>query len=85
MTEQEATALIEKIPTGARIQLIKTNGSIFDALLVSHDVSATEARDYGVVKVPALPPAVTVRAGVRFGNIRVELDELVHIAHVGDA
>lgn len=83
MTQEEARATVEKIPLGSKIQLLKTDGSIMDAVLKSHLVEPTEGKDYGSLQVPGLPPAIIVHAGMRFGNFRVEVEDLVKISHVG--
>ena len=83
MTPEEARNEVVKIPLGARIQLVKKDGSIMDAVLKSHIVESIEEKNYDSLKVPALPPAVIVHAGMRFGNFRVEVEDLVKISHVG--
>lgn len=83
MTEQELKETIEHIPLGSTIQLIKTNGDIIEVILASHDVSGTEMKDYGSIVVPALPPAITVHGGTRFGQHRIDADDIVKIAWVG--
>lgn len=83
MTRQEAQSAIDAIPLGATLELVKTNGDIIQVKLMSKDLSAIEAKDYGAVTVPQLPPALTVVGGTRFGKYRIELSELVSIARVG--
>ncbi len=84
MTEKEIREAIKDIPLGANVQIIKKTGTILDAKLVSHEVSGLEKKDYGNLVVPALPPAVIVQARVRFGNFRVDIDDIVNIAWVED-
>jgi len=83
MTEKETIDSIKEIPIGSTLQLIKKNGEVLYVILASHDVSGTEKLDYGSITGPALPPALTVQGGTRFGSFRVDLDELVRIAWVG--
>lgn len=82
MSEKEAKEIIQSIPIGSRLQLLKKTGEVFDVVLASHDTSGTEKKDYGTIVVPALPPALTVQGGTRFGSFRVELEDLVKIAWV---
>ena len=82
MTPEEARETIVQIPLGSKLQLIKTDGTIMDATLKSHIVEGTEGKNYGSLQVPALPPAIIVHAGMRFGNFRVEVEDLVKISHV---
>ncbi len=82
MTEQEALDNIRDIPIGAKLQLIKKNGDIVQVQLASHDVSGTEKKEYGELVVPALPPAITVVGGTRFGKFRIDVEDLVSIAWV---
>jgi len=82
MTAEEAKEAIKEIPLGANIQLIKTNGDIIEVKLSSHEVEGTEEKDYGDIKVPALPAALIVKGGTRFGNYRLEIDDVVNIAWV---
>ncbi|MEM7549509.1 MAG: hypothetical protein AAF363_07540 [Bacteroidota bacterium] len=82
MTEKEAKEAIKEIPVGSKIQLIKKNGVITELRLASHEVSGTEKKDYGDIVVPALPPALIVRGGSRFGNFRLDTEEIVKIAWV---
>ncbi len=83
MTEKEVKDAIQEIPIGAKIQLIKTNGGIIEVQLASHDVSGTVEKDYGTVIVPALPPALVVVGGTRFGKFRIDASEIVKIAWIG--
>ena len=82
MNKSEVIDSIKDIPVGSKIQLVKKNGDIIDAVLASHETEGTELKDYGELKVPALPPAIIVQ-GKRWGTFRVEIDELVKIARVG--
>ena len=50
---------------------------------MSYEVTGTEARDYGNLVVPALPPALIVRGGPRFGNFRVDVEDIIKIAWIG--
>ena len=83
MTEKEALKIIQDIPIGSSIQVIKKNGGIMEVRLASHEGGGTEEKDYGQLVVPALPPAIIVQGGTRFGNFRLELDKIVDIARVG--
>lgn len=82
MTESEVKNKIQKIPLGSRLQLIKKSGEILEVRLASHEVSGTEEKDYGTIKAPALPPAITVQGGSRFGSFRIEVEEIVEIAWI---
>ncbi len=82
MTEQEAYEAIKEVPLGSKLQLIKRNGDVIEVRLVSHEVRGTEKRDYGNLVVPALPPALTVQGGTRFGSYRIEVEDLVNIAWI---
>ncbi len=82
MTEVDVKKVIKDFPIGAKLQLIKNNGDIIEVVLASHKTEAFEEKDYGTLKVPAMPPAITVQ-GKRWGVYRIEIDELVDIARVG--
>ena len=82
MTEKEAHDIIKDLPVGAKLQLIKTNGDIVEVVLASQDISASEEKNYKDVKVPALPPAITVQGG-RWGTYRIDTDDIVKIAQIG--
>lgn len=83
MTEQEVKEAIKEIPIGSKLQLIKKNGFIAEVSLASHDISGIPMKDYGHLVVPALPPALIVFGGTRFGKFRIEVEEISHIAWVG--
>ena len=82
MTESQLKNEIEKIPLGSNLQVVKNNGEIIEVRLASHEVSGTNAKDYGEIIVPALPPALTVQGGTRFGSFRIDAKEIVKIAWV---
>lgn len=84
MTVQEAQEAIKDIPLGSTVQLVKTNGDIIEVKLMSKEISAIEAKKYGNMEVPELPPALTVVGGTRFGKFRIEIQEIVKIAWVED-
>jgi hypothetical protein len=84
MTQKETIEAIKDIPLGAQVQIIKKSGTILDARLASHEVNGIEKKDYGNLVVPELPPAIIVQARVRFGNFRVDIDDILKIAWVGD-
>lgn len=84
MTIQEAQEAIKDIPLGSTIQLVKTNGDIIEVKLMSKEINAIEAKKYGNMEVPELPPALTVVGGTRFGKFRIEIQEIVKIAWVED-
>ncbi|MEL7146772.1 MAG: hypothetical protein AAFO69_10420 [Bacteroidota bacterium] len=83
MTAEEVKDAIAGVPIGSKLQIIKRNGSILEAVLMSYEVTGIEAKDYGELVVPALPPALIVRGGPRFGNFRVDVEEIIKIAWVG--
>ena len=60
MTLKEAQEEIKNIPIGSKLQLIRTNGVISDVKLASHEI-IIEAKDYGDIQIPALPPALLVK------------------------
>jgi len=82
MTQKEAVQSIKDIPIGGRIQLIKKNGTITEARLASHEVEGTIEKNYGRIVVPALPPALIVQGGTRFGNFRIEVEDIIKIAWI---
>jgi len=82
MTEEEVRTAVDQIPVGAKIQVVKTNGAIVDVQLMNHEVEGVEKKSYGSIEVPALPPAITVMGGTRFGSFRIEASEIVSIAWV---
>ena len=82
MNDQEVLNVIVDIPIGANLQIIKKSGAIIEVRLASHEVKGTEEKDYGDIVVPALPPALIVQGGTRFGNYRVEIDDIVKISWV---
>ncbi len=83
MKEEEAKKIIKDIPVGSKLQLIKSNGDIIDVVLASHETESVEEKKYDNLTVPALPPAITVQGG-RWGTYRIDLDDIVKIAHVGE-
>lgn len=82
MTLNDAIESIKTIPLGSRIQLIKRNGVITEVVLASHEIEETVEKNYGRIVVPALPPALIVRGGTRFGNFRIEIDDIIKIAWI---
>ena len=82
MTIEEAQEQIKDIPLGSKLQLIRKNGLISDVKLASHEIESIEAKDYGDIQIPALPPALLVTGNSRFGKYRVELEDIVKIAWV---
>ncbi|MDX1628407.1 MAG: hypothetical protein R3345_06890 [Fulvivirga sp.] len=83
MTEKEAQEAIKDIPVGSKLQLIKKNGDIVEVSLMSHKVSGEAKKNYDNLEVPELPPALIVQGGTRFGNFRVDVDDIVKIARIG--
>ncbi len=83
MTEKEIRESIKTIPLGGQIQIIKKTGAIIDARLASHEVSGLVKKDYGNLVVPELPPAIIVQARMRWGNFRMDIHDIIHIAWVG--
>ena len=83
MTQKEALESIKGIPLGSKIQLIKRDGVITEVVLASHEIEETVEKNYGRIVVPALPPALIVRGGTRFGNFRIEIDDIIKIAWIG--
>lgn len=82
MTADEARLSIKNMPIGATIQLIKKTGAIVEVQLASLEVSGTAFKDYGSLQIPALPPALIVRGGTRFGNFRMDVEDIIHIARI---
>ena len=82
MTLVETQSAIKDVPVGSVLQIIKKNGAIMEAILMSKVIEGTERKDYGNLVVPALPPALILRGGMRFGNFRLDLDDIVNIARV---
>lgn len=82
MTEAEVQEIIKDLPVGSKLQLIKKDGSIIDAVLASHDTKALEKKSYETLDIPELPPAIIIQGG-RWGVYRQEVDEIVNIARVG--
>jgi hypothetical protein len=82
MTEAELKEAIKDFPLGTKLQILKKNGNIIEVTLSSHEVSGTEAIDYGNIVVPALPPAITVHGGTRFGNHRLDAADIVKIVRL---
>ena len=82
MTAKEVKGIIEEIPVGSRLQVIKTNGDIIEVSLASNEVSTIEPKIYNDLNIPAQPPAIEVQGG-RWGTYRLEISEIVNIARVG--
>lgn len=82
MTAEEARQSIKDIPLGSKIQLIKKNGVITEVMLASHEIEETVEKNYGRIVVPSLPPAMIVKGNARFGNHRVEIDDIIKIAWI---
>jgi hypothetical protein len=80
MTKDEVYETIQAIPLGTTLELTKKTGAVIEVRLVSHEVEPTEKKDYGSLEVPALPPAIIVQGGTRFGNFRIDVEEIVAIA-----
>lgn len=83
MTTDEVKEAIKEIPVGSIIQIIKKNGVIMEAIIMSHAVEGTERKEYDGLVVPALPPALILRGSSRFGNYRQDIEELVNIVRIG--
>ena len=83
MKLEEVIELIKEIPLGSTLEVIKKNGDIIQVSLQSHEVAGTEKKVYNGIEVPALPPALIVGGGTRFGNWRLDIEDLVQIARVG--
>lgn len=83
MSQDEAKKIIQSTPVGTKLQLIKKNGDIIEVRLASQDVNGREAKDYESLVVPALPPAIIVQGTTRFGNFRIDTEEIVKIARIG--
>ena len=81
MTESEAQKVIKYLPTGSRLELIKSDGSVIEVVLASHETHGFERKEYNNLVVPEMPPALLVQ-GKRWGVFRIVLDEIVNIAHV---
>lgn len=84
MTIIEAQEQIEKIPIGSKVQIVKTNGDIVELRLASHTVEEIAAQKYGEIEVPAQPAAIVVVGSTRFGQFRLEIEDLVKIAWIED-
>ena len=82
MTLVETQSAIKDVPVGSVLQIIKKNGAIMEAILMSKTIEGTERKEYGNLVVPALPPALILRGGMRFGNFRLDLNDIVNIARV---
>lgn len=82
MTQEEAKEAIKDIPVGGKIQILKKNGDIIEVALASHNVEAVPEKNYEVVDVPELPPALTVTSRIRFGKFRMEIEDIVNIAWI---
>ena len=82
MTQEEAREAIKDIPAGGKIQILKKNGDIIEVVLASHSVEGVPEKNYDAVDVPALPPALTVTSRIRFGQFRMEIDDIVNIAWI---
>ena len=82
MTKLEVIETIKDIPIGSKLQLVKKNGDIIEVVLASHYISAVEEKVYDGITVPELPPALTVQ-GKRWGTFRIEIEEIIKIAHIG--
>ena len=82
MSQEEVKEIIQEIPVGSELQLLKKNGDIIEVRLASHEVSGTMKKDYGDLVVPALPPAIIVQGGTRFGSFRIDTEEIVKIAKI---
>ncbi|MEQ8926129.1 MAG: hypothetical protein RLO81_09975 [Fulvivirga sp.] len=79
MTESEVNEIIKDIPVGAKLQLIKTDGSIIEVVLASHETTSIAEQNYGGLRVPEQPPALLVQGG-RWGVYRLEIEQIVNIA-----
>lgn len=82
MTITEAQKAIEEIPVGSKIQVVKNNGDIIELRLASHAVEEIESQSFGEIVVPKQPPAIIVIGSSRFGQFRLEIEELLKIAWI---
>lgn len=82
MTIEEAKEAIKDIPIGSRIQLLKRDGSVIDVNLSSYDISSIPEKKHRTVTVPEMPAALIVNGRMRFGNYRVEIEDILNIAWV---
>ncbi len=83
MKLEEVKDIIKDIPLGSTLEVIKKNGDIIQVSLQSYEVAGTEKKSYDGIEVPALPEALIVGGGTRFGNWRLDIEDLVQIARVG--
>ena len=83
MKVEEVKDIIKEIPLGSTLEVIKKNGDIIEVTLQSYEVEGTEKKAYDGIEVPALPTALIVGGGTRFGNWRLDIEDLVQIARVG--
>ena len=82
MKRDEVLDIIKNIPLGSRLEVIKKNGDIVQVSLQSYEVAGTEKKSYDGIEVPALPEAIIVGGGTRFGNYRLDIQDLVQIARI---
>lgn len=84
MNLSETRAAVEKIPVGSKIQIVKNNGDIIELRLASHVVEEIASQSFGEIVVPEQPPAIIVVGSTRFGQFRLEIEELLKIAWIED-
>ena len=82
MNLSEAIKAIEKIPIGSKVQIVKKNGDIIELRLASHLVEEIPSQSFGEIFVPKQPAAITVVGSTRFGQFRLEIEDLLKIAWI---
>ncbi len=81
MTLQEAKRIIQNVPLGSKIEVVKKNGNAIQVALQSYDITGSEQKVMNGITIPQVPAALLV-AGPIFGDWRLEIADLARIATV---
>lgn len=76
MTTLQITETIKDVPLGTLLHIKKTNGDTVSLRLASYDIAGEGSNNYDGIEVPALPPALVVKAKTHVGNTRIPLSEI---------
>lgn len=81
MKPEEVKKVIQSVPLGSKIEVVKKNGNAIQVALQSYEIAGSEPKDFNGITIPEVPAALLV-AGPIFGDLRLEIADLARIATV---
>ena len=81
MKPEEVKKVIQSVPLGSKIEVVKKNGNAIQVALKSYEIAGSEPKDFNGITIPEVPAALLV-AGPIFGDLRLEIADLARIATV---